>query len=203
MFSSLVLSGALLAIFQTIPTTLAFPTFNSNSPTPSSYDIPSSDYTIQDDLPHPSFNITTATEEEDPATIAGGGIIEARAVKNSREVIRVDCDIGGGSSSSSTKWGYALAKYVAAGVKHLKEVSGTPSNGPGPGNCGRAPRVGKELSSYGEIAWAAQEVQKRCYSQGQSTGTPANINNNGGYLKGAVYMRDQWSVIVRSDHDNC
>ncbi|KAL0466587.1 hypothetical protein QR685DRAFT_600446 [Neurospora intermedia] len=186
MFSSLFLSGALLAscIFQTIPTTLAFPT-------PDGPFIPDSQvspgYGIQDDLP--AFNMTTATEE-----------VGARAVKNSREVIRVDCDVGGGSS---TKWGYALAKYVAAGVKHLKEVSGTPSNGPAPGNCGRAPRVGKELSSYGEIAWAAQEVQKRCYSQGQSTGTPANINNNGGYLKGAVYMRDQWSVIVRSDHDNC
>ncbi|KAK3500617.1 hypothetical protein B0T13DRAFT_447290 [Neurospora crassa] len=188
MFSSLILSGSLLAIFQTIPTALALPT-------PDGPFIPDSQtspgYGIQDDL-LPSFNITAIPD----------GILEARGgVKNSREVIRVDCDIGG--SSSSTKWGYASAKYVAAGVKHLKEVSGTPSNGPGPGNCGRAPRVGKELSSYGEIAWAAQEVQKRCYYQGQSTGTPANINNNGGYLKGAVYMRDQWSVIVRSDHDNC
>ncbi|KAJ4418129.1 hypothetical protein N0V85_001559 [Neurospora sp. IMI 360204] len=149
MFSSLILSGAVLAMFQALPTTLAFPT-NDTSTNP---------------------------------------ILEARMM-NGREILRFDCD--NPSNGGFTKWG---AKYVFEGIKHLNEVSGKPKNGPGPQNCGRALRVDKELNSYAEIAWAAQEIQKKCQYGG--------VNNNGGYLKGAVYMKDQWSVIVRFDGVNC
>ncbi|KAK3954333.1 hypothetical protein QBC32DRAFT_207943 [Pseudoneurospora amorphoporcata] len=210
MFSSLVFSaGAILAMFQALPTiTLAFPTAdpdsNSNSNTPSS--IP--DYFIKGDGPPPpppaaTINVTSTST-----------LLEAR-MKTFREIVDHDCDNTGNGNS---KWGYAESRRVWEGIYHLRKVQGKPTSGRGPANCGRVscswktaiywcndnPKVENQLDSYDDIAWAAEQVSSKCSyaGTGENTGTPAMTNNKGGYLKGAVYMKGLWSVIVRYDDTN-
>ncbi|KAK1780019.1 hypothetical protein QBC45DRAFT_441408 [Copromyces sp. CBS 386.78] len=166
MFSSLVFSaGAILAMFQALPTTtLAFPTAdpdsNSNSNSPSS--IP--DYFIQGDGPPPppaaTLNVTSTST-----------LLEAR-MKTFREIVDHDCDNTGNGNS---KWGYAESRRVWEGIYHLR----------------KNPKVENQLDSYDDIAWAAEQVSSKCFyaGTGENTGTPAMTNNKGGYLKGAVYMK--------------
>ncbi|KAK3389089.1 hypothetical protein B0T20DRAFT_397401 [Sordaria brevicollis] len=188
MFTSFVVAGtALLAMFQALPTTLAFPTSN----TPDG---------ITD------FNSTM------PAEL----LLEARRVNN-RDIDRVDCD---NQDPVEKKWRLAKTRDIKNGINHLNDVSGRPKNGPGPGNCGRVScswkaaiywcnesKKEKELESYQEIAWAAEQLIDKCplkWANGND-GTPANVNNNAQlqYVKGQLFMKDGWSVLVRYDDDNC
>ncbi|KAK3949273.1 hypothetical protein QBC32DRAFT_408021 [Pseudoneurospora amorphoporcata] len=103
MFSSFILSGAVLAVLNALPTTaLAFPT------TPG------------------DVNITAASSHP---------ILEAR---NDRDIINIDCDLKSKNSGTWGKW----------------EID---------------PTGAKELESYGEIAWAAQQVYDTCQWKGAFT----------------------------------
>ncbi|KAK1783702.1 hypothetical protein QBC45DRAFT_315606 [Copromyces sp. CBS 386.78] len=151
MFSSFILSGAVLAVLNALPTTaLVFPT------------------TLGD------VNITAASSHP---------ILEAR---NGREIINIDCDLKSKNSGTWGKW-EIVGHYgkIPMGIIYLKTVMGKPKNGRGPQNCGRDPKGEKELESYGEIAWAAQQVYDTCQ------------------WKGGIYMKDQWSVIIHEDWTDC
>ena len=66
--------------------------------------------------------------------------------------------------------------------------------------------MGRELDGYGEIAWAAEQIVAKCLYKGtgEATGTPDLQNPSGqGFVKGILYVKGLWSVIVRYDGEKC
>ncbi|KAG6362428.1 hypothetical protein INS49_010658 [Diaporthe citri] len=95
-------------------------------------------------------------------------------------------------------WALANANDIQHGINYLKRVAGKPSNGPGPGACGRVScsydaaiwwcndnRVTYTLPSFKNIADGAQNVKNKCTSNGRTSGQ--------GFFDG------NWNVIVRKD----
>ncbi|CEJ87472.1 hypothetical protein VHEMI04426 [[Torrubiella] hemipterigena] len=87
---------------------------------------------------------------------------------------------------------------IIQGIQYLRGLKGRPSNGPGPGNCGRVScsydnaiwwcndtKQTKTLQSFSSIADGAQFIESHCVS-------------NNGALAGQVFHPTGWNVIVRS-----
>ncbi|KAM5475898.1 hypothetical protein MauCBS54593_000580 [Microsporum audouinii] len=86
---------------------------------------------------------------------------------------------------------------IVEGIAHLYQVPGRPSNGPGPGNCGRVScsydsaiwwcndnRETKTLPGFYNIAEGAQVILNTC-------------NPGGNYVSGQEFHSDNWNVIVQ------
>ncbi|RAQ62214.1 hypothetical protein COH20_003037 [Aspergillus flavus] len=103
-------------------------------------------------------------------------------------------------------WGAADGNTVQEGVEYLKnDVAGKPTNGPGPGNCGRVScsynnaiwwcndnTESKTLDSFREIGLTAEEICNRCWMSA--------VASNSGFenlCAGQMFMKDKWNVIVR------
>ncbi|KNG83767.1 hypothetical protein ANOM_008227 [Aspergillus nomiae NRRL 13137] len=88
-------------------------------------------------------------------------------------------------------WGAADGNKVQEGVEYLKnDVAGKPTNGPGPGNCGRT--ESKTLDSFREIGLAAEEICNKCWMSAVSS--DSGFEN---LCAGQMFMKDKWNVIVR------
>ncbi|GAB1205198.1 hypothetical protein APSETT445_003869 [Aspergillus pseudonomiae] len=113
-------------------------------------------------------------------------------------------------------WPKARRGDIEAGIKHLRGVSGQPSNGPGPGNCGRV------SCSWGAAIWWCNDVSlvasciQALYSHFEQNtftkvlpsfnniadGAQVILNNcqrGGVKLSGQDFHSDNWNVIVRGD----
>ncbi|CAN9176433.1 unnamed protein product [Alternaria alternata] len=55
----------------------------------------------------------------------------------------------------------APSRQINSRINYLRGLDGRPSNGPGPGACGKATST-KTLSSWGSIADGAREIVDRC-----------------------------------------
>ncbi|KAI8311501.1 hypothetical protein K4K61_012056 [Colletotrichum sp. SAR11_59] len=80
-------------------------------------------------------------------------------------------------------FGAAERDRFFAGIGYLRGVGGRPSNGAGPGNCGRA-RSQKTFSSYPSIADGASRVLEVC---------------RGDPLSGQAFHPTDWNVVLRQD----
>ncbi|KAE8133638.1 hypothetical protein BDV38DRAFT_274208 [Aspergillus pseudotamarii] len=103
-------------------------------------------------------------------------------------------------------WGAADGNKVQEGIEYLKnDVAGKPTNGPGPGNCGRVScsynnaiwwcndnTESKTLDSFREIGLAAEEICNRCWMSALSS--DSGFEN---LCAGQMFMKDKWNVIVR------
>ncbi|CEJ87474.1 hypothetical protein VHEMI04427 [[Torrubiella] hemipterigena] len=96
------------------------------------------------------------------------------------------------------RWRGATTKEVQDGINYLRKVPGRPTNGPGPGNCGRVscswnaaiswcndtPNP-KTLASYGSIADGAAWIKAYCLSGGDFA-----------FTAGQIFHPTGWNVIV-------
>ncbi|KAH7305452.1 hypothetical protein B0I35DRAFT_464726 [Stachybotrys elegans] len=114
--------------------------------------------------------------------------------------IHARTDFGGSAYNCDTnRWGLADKGRIQGGISYLRRVAGRPSNGPGPGNCGRvscsndaaiwwcndSPST-KELASFSSIADGAQYIVDRC----------SFYNGYGTYASGQVFHSTNWNVIT-------
>ncbi|KAJ4400105.1 hypothetical protein N0V85_005846 [Neurospora sp. IMI 360204] len=97
----------------------------------------------------------------------------------------------------------AYNSWIQEGIDYLRKIpTGKPALGPGPGNCERVScewesaiywcnegSETKELDSFGTIADAAEYIQQ----------SPACRHDEGYWIMGQVYMKDQWSVKIQTD----
>ncbi|TKW59115.1 hypothetical protein CTA1_900 [Colletotrichum tanaceti] len=96
-------------------------------------------------------------------------------------------------------FGVCSTGAIRSGINYLRGIGGRPSNGPGPGNCGRVscstnsgtwwcteePEGStKTLNSFGSIADGAQWIVDRC-------------NYGCDYAGGQAFHETNWNVIVR------
>ncbi|KAK3402528.1 hypothetical protein B0T20DRAFT_485141 [Sordaria brevicollis] len=122
---------------------------------------------------------------------------------------RVDGEIMDYASLNCEKdWQKADASWdmLAEDIFDLRRVDGKPANGPGPNNCGRVScRDGtaiwwcndnpetKELDSFGTIADAAYVIYRECPL------IAPRFDSMEFVVRGQVFLKDGWSVIVRGD----
>ncbi|GAB1309857.1 Ecp2 effector protein domain-containing protein [Madurella fahalii] len=100
-------------------------------------------------------------------------------------------------------WGPAFTDAILTGILYLRGVSGRPTQGPGPGNCGRVScsensaiwwcndnRFTFSLPGFNTIADCAQVLVDAC-----------NGSNGAGVLSvvGQNFNGDNWNCIVRGD----
>ncbi|KAH8879273.1 hypothetical protein GQ53DRAFT_854953 [Thozetella sp. PMI_491] len=103
-----------------------------------------------------------------------------------------------------SEWYVARRSAIRDGVAYLNSISGTPTNGPGPGNCGRVScsyqsaiwwcndeTVSLSLPGFASIAAGAQAILDNC---------PDWANLQGGVLNGQVFAQflQNWNVIIDS-----
>ncbi|OAQ72121.1 hypothetical protein VFPPC_00170 [Pochonia chlamydosporia 170] len=102
------------------------------------------------------------------------------------------------------RWVATVSKWINEGVKYLKGVKGQPTNGPGPGNCGRVScsydsaiwwcndnHASKTLDSFTSIANGAAKIVSSC---NRPMGNPFYH-----FTSGQAFHKDGWNVIVRKD----
>ncbi|KAM7208274.1 hypothetical protein V8F20_001252 [Naviculisporaceae sp. PSN 640] len=109
------------------------------------------------------------------------------------------------------RWSWCEASHIREGIRYLRTVRGQPSNGPGPGNCGRVScswkaaiwwcndnEDTKTIGDFRDIADGAAHIDNHCselaYRPG---GLPVIVES------GQVFYKDKWNVIVRHDDDDC
>lgn len=93
-------------------------------------------------------------------------------------------------------------------VYYLRRVPGKPTNGPGPGNCGRVScswntgiywcndnKEAKTLDSFGDIADGAESIARWC----------SYVSGAVSLCRGQNFYEDGWNVIVREEvrDDRC
>ncbi|KAK3402519.1 hypothetical protein B0T20DRAFT_398457 [Sordaria brevicollis] len=212
MLSSIITTGVLLAVLQALPT-VAIPTVANRDASPlDGYGIEELTWEVETTPGGPSVNITGTVEhvvEElgkiNPTFVSDFGIenpdnssavdapIEARAYYLKEWY----CDV----------FGLAKLEAIQAGLVYLNGVPGKPTNGPGPGNCGRVScshsaaiywcndnTVSKTIDTFGYISGAAQTIINKCGITPQIT--PLGVFD---YVKGQVFMTDNWNVIIKYD----
>ncbi|KAF6813785.1 hypothetical protein CPLU01_14570 [Colletotrichum plurivorum] len=94
-------------------------------------------------------------------------------------------------------FGICKTGAIRSGINYLRGIGGQPTNGPGPGNCGRVScsensgiwwcndsASSKNLSSFASIADGAQWIVDRC-------------NYGCDYTGGQAFHETSWNVIVR------
>ncbi|KAK1248934.1 hypothetical protein MKX08_007154 [Trichoderma sp. CBMAI-0020] len=107
-------------------------------------------------------------------------------------------------------WPYTSFFAIDDGVSYLRGVRGQPTNGPGPGNCGRVScsyqsaiwwcndnSQSKTLQDFGAIADGAEFIAYNCNAAVTVAGIPEVVT------AGQIFYTDAWNVIVRKDRDNC
>ncbi|KUI54747.1 hypothetical protein VP1G_02007 [Cytospora mali] len=105
-------------------------------------------------------------------------------------------------------WREAYEYFIAEGIAYLSDLPGKPSNGPGPGECGRVSCSWSSaiwwcndndhkytLDSFWEIAQAASDIDSDCHYV-----DPWSLTI---YTSGQNFFTENWNVIVRYDDDNC
>ncbi|KAF8850124.1 hypothetical protein BDZ45DRAFT_680021 [Acephala macrosclerotiorum] len=101
------------------------------------------------------------------------------------------------------RWAYCDFDSIISGVNYLDGVSGSPTNGPGPGNCGRVScsydaaiywcndhTTSYTLNSFADIATGADNIAVNCY---------IDIGDGVLWTSGQQFYTDSWNVIVRQD----
>ncbi|EHK44629.1 hypothetical protein TRIATDRAFT_39606, partial [Trichoderma atroviride IMI 206040] len=109
-----------------------------------------------------------------------------------------------------SRWPYTSLFTIEDGISYLRGVRGQPTNGPGPGNCGRVScsyqsaiwwcndnSGSKTLQDFGDIADGAEVITDNCQATVVVAGIPEVVT------AGQVFYTDAWNVIVRKDTDNC
>ncbi|KAG5981221.1 hypothetical protein E4U55_003180 [Claviceps digitariae] len=123
---------------------------------------------------------TPASQEKQPREAHDEEHLLARA-----EPLKVYC------SNRGEKWGFGETRRINEGIEYLHEISGTPTNGPGPGMCARNDHEYK-LDSYKEVASAAQAIVDKC-ARGYRRAV----------VKGQAFMPGDWNVVIKWDMANC
>ncbi|KAL4902251.1 hypothetical protein BDW74DRAFT_181097 [Aspergillus multicolor] len=120
------------------------------------------------------------------------------------EAADIDADADAGIASlhkrlpvTCNNYDEAITRRIREGITYLRGVSGRPSNGPGPGNCGRVScsynsaiwwcndnTSSKTLPGFNNIADGAQVVINHC--------APTDI-----YVAGEEDHNDNWRAVVR------
>ncbi|KAK3488658.1 uncharacterized protein B0T23DRAFT_413815 [Neurospora hispaniola] len=216
MRSSALVSGAILAILQAIPSS-ALPASDAKS----AHD-PIFGYGIEDIIwevkahpDGPTMNVTgTIQQVYDALDKANPNFRKDFGIDNT-----ADSPVFATATESDSSYeleslvcnvfDYAQRTATTKGIEYLNNVPGTPANGPGPGNCGRVscsyesaiywcndnPDV-KSLDSYGSIGWAAQFVLNS-HNRDCATIWGELPEDNG--VKGRVFVKGNWNVVVRKD----
>ncbi|OAQ65141.1 hypothetical protein VFPPC_14002 [Pochonia chlamydosporia 170] len=140
--------------------------------------------------------VTTLNPQWEPPTIN----IDVESSTNEKRYTNwnaINCGAG--------PWGWRPCKSIKIqdGINYLRGLSGRPSNGPGPGACGRVScswnaaiwwcndnRQTQTLYSWRDIADGAQLTLWKC-----QTGIGAQEK----YVNGQAFAYDNWNVIVRKD----
>ncbi|KAL2826708.1 hypothetical protein BDW59DRAFT_145069 [Aspergillus cavernicola] len=105
------------------------------------------------------------------------------------------------------RWEETNADEIQRGILYLQALGGQPTNGPGPGACGRVScsfgaaiywcndeTTPKTLESYSSIADGAQAIINDCKFY-----KPGSYNK----ASGQAFHKTNWNVIVRKDLENC
>ncbi|KAL7908091.1 hypothetical protein GGI35DRAFT_486226 [Trichoderma velutinum] len=109
-------------------------------------------------------------------------------------------------------WGAGIQDYIIRGIAYLRGVAGQPTNGPGPGNCGRVSCSYSSaiwwcndntqtfsLPSFSTIADCAQVLVNSCsYALDTGLDPPVPVI----YTLGQNFNGYNWNCIVR-DGDGC
>ncbi|QLI69713.1 uncharacterized protein G6M90_00g054910 [Metarhizium brunneum] len=103
------------------------------------------------------------------------------------------------------RWEYCNGGAIAEGRAYLYRVPGRPTNGAGPGACGRVScsynaaiwwcndeKTPKTLNSFGSIADGVYELEKHCRKY-------FSWNPSGVSIAGQIFHETNWNVIVRKD----
>ncbi|KAK3350450.1 hypothetical protein B0H65DRAFT_88562 [Neurospora tetraspora] len=214
MFSSVTTTGAILAMLQVLPAVAAPTVANRDASPIPGYGIEELIWEVETTPGGPTVNITGTVEnvyEElekiNPTFVSDFRLDDpdnspslAAPVKSRGYTIQsFNCNV----------YDYASLKAIQAGLVYLNGVPGKPSNGPGPGNCGRVScsynsaiywcndnTFTKTIDTFGYISGAAQSIINHC-------GTESHFTPVGGAselaTKGKVFMTDKWNVIIRYD----
>ncbi|CZR52489.1 uncharacterized protein PAC_02366 [Phialocephala subalpina] len=103
------------------------------------------------------------------------------------------------------EWGTAYRNAINDGINYLNGVPGIPTNGPGPGNCGRV------SCSYGSAIWWCNDETQTFSLPGFSTiaagaqaiqdNCPDSPGSLSGLVNGQVFAQflQNWNTIVRGD----
>ncbi|KAK1778640.1 hypothetical protein QBC45DRAFT_451462 [Copromyces sp. CBS 386.78] len=208
MLSSVITSGAILAMLQVLPA-VAMPTIANRDASPiPGYGIEELIWEVETTPGGPTVNIAGTVqdvyeqlEKVNPNFVSDFGLddpdnstsLAAPVESRAYYIEAIHCDY----------FEYATASAIREGIKYLNGVPGKPSNGPGPGNCGRVScsynsaiywcndnTYTKTLDAFGSISLAAQTLLDRCGSSGLWYAEVA---------RGQIFMTDRWNVIVRKD----
>ncbi|KAK3397670.1 hypothetical protein B0T20DRAFT_453742 [Sordaria brevicollis] len=216
MRSSTFVSGAVLAILQAIPSSALPASDGKLAQGPIlGYGIEDITWKVKAHPDGPSMNVTgtvqqvyAALDKVNPnfrkdfgiGNESNNSVLAMTTESNSNyELQSLACDV----------FDYAQRTATQDGIKHLNSVPGAPSNGPGPRNCGRVscsyesaiywcndnPTV-QSLDSYSSIGWAAQFVLD---SKDQKCGDIWGELPSDNGVKGQVFVKGNWNVIVRKD----
>ncbi|KAK4225436.1 hypothetical protein QBC38DRAFT_483007 [Podospora fimiseda] len=101
------------------------------------------------------------------------------------------------------RWAPALDEAIQQGIAHLRAVSGRPSNGPAPNNCGRVScsqnsaiwwcndlSTTQTLNSFSDIGRGASTIRDSCRRRRSDGVWEAS---------GQCFFTQKWNVIVRKD----
>ncbi|KAJ4413358.1 hypothetical protein N0V85_003589 [Neurospora sp. IMI 360204] len=204
MLPSVITYGAILAMPQVLPA-VAIPTVANRDASPiPGYGIEELTWEVETTPGGPTVNITGTIEnvyEElekiNPTFVSDFGLhdpdhnlsLAAPVEPRGYYYKSWDCD--------AVTWWAGLSN-IQAGLVYLNGVPGKPSNGPGPGNCGRVScsyssaiywcndnTFTKTIDSFGYISGAAQSIINKC-------GPSMDY-----YVHGQVFMTDNWNVMIR------
>ncbi|KAL2851100.1 hypothetical protein BJY01DRAFT_122306 [Aspergillus pseudoustus] len=133
---------------------------------------------------------------------------EAQSSPSSPEIFAKRTDFQtDGRVACGRRWEQTSRDDIMRGIFYLRDLPGQPTNGPGPGACGRVScsygaaiwwcnddDQPKTLESYGSIADGAMAIVGKCsyYKPGSYI-----------HVSGQAFHNTNWNVIVREDDDNC
>ncbi|PTB40428.1 hypothetical protein M441DRAFT_141907, partial [Trichoderma asperellum CBS 433.97] len=122
--------------------------------------------------------------------------------ENSTRLLDKRTDFSGAQYFCRGRWPEALKEEIKRGIKYLRRVNGRPTNGAGPGNCGRV-----SCSYHSAIWWCNDDHQPKTLESFGSIADGAQyiVDHCGRYylVSGQVFHKTNWNVIVREDTDSC
>ncbi|KND89165.1 hypothetical protein TOPH_06106 [Tolypocladium ophioglossoides CBS 100239] len=133
--------------------------------------------------------------------------LEASAHHDKRDGLVERADFKDSGYFCGGRWEETDSIWIGYGINYLRRLSGTPSNGPGPGNCGRVScsfksaiwwcndsNKAKTLGSFGDIADGASWILHKC----------KRVRWASYYaVSGQAFHPTGWNVIVRRDTEKC
>ncbi|EGO61634.1 hypothetical protein NEUTE1DRAFT_98715 [Neurospora tetrasperma FGSC 2508] len=194
MLSWFINSGLVLAALLVLPAVAAPTVANKDASAISRYGIEELTWELQTAPGGPAVNVTGTIEQAykhmktiNPGFISDFGFdqpVNVSSLSTPLEsrgytIDHITCDV----------FEWAFLEEIQTGMFYLNKVPGKPTNGPGPGNCGRV------SCSYGAaIYWCNDTVVNNCP---QSIGS-WNMGPYAELTKGQIFMTDNWNVIVRA-----